>query len=346
MKRILTALVVLQAAWLTAWADGGDMLMLKNGSRQTGYIAVQMPGKQIVFQSDGQISVFNWEDISGVEFPLRDPELETGLVDIIETRDGKVYRGQITMQTFGQSVTMATDDGVVTIDNANIRAQKKEKLSPDYSLFEQAPYENTVTTDKEKVSGIITLQDYGDDNNEPYIIVMTDFDMAKRVLVADITQIARRDNKHYKEVWKFKAEAGKVYVNQQELTPYETQQQKKSKGEKGARTFTKKKGLLVVDEQERDTWPVVTADNGKITVEAGFMAAGTQRFLLSRIQKMEMGKYDVYAFDPEEIYVNSVEPSLSTTLQGGTIHKEYNVHAGTYIFYEAKTGKAYCFVVQ
>lgn len=339
MKRILTALVVLQATWLTAWADGGDMLMLKNGSRQTGHIAVQMPGKQIVFQSDGQISVYNWEDISGVEFPLRDPELETGLMDIIETRDNKVYRGQITMQTFGKSVTMATDNGVVTIDNDNIRAQKKEKLSPDYSLFEQAPFENTVITDKEKVSGVIIHQDYGDDNEEAYIIVMTDFDMPKRVLVANIEQIARRDNKQYKEVWKFKAEAGKVYVNQQEIAPFGEQTGKKSKK-------NKKKGTYAFEEDEVTACPTIEAEGGRIVIEIGSTSSASNRYLLSRLSKQEKGKKTLYAFDPENIFKSSIEPASSATLQGGTIRKEYNVLSGAYVLYEFNFDKVYVFTVK
>ena len=216
-------------AYLTAFADDADVLTLKDGTIHNGYIAIQIPGKQIVFKSGDQINVFEWKDIRSIQYVPHNPEQETGLIDIIETRDNKVYRGQITGQTFGESVIINTDNGYVTVYNNNIKTQKKEKLSPDYSLFEQAPYENIVTTNKEKVTGVIIHQDYGNDTEDPYMIVMTDSHMPKRLLVADIEQIARHPNKQYKEVWKFKAEPGKVYVNQQEIFPLNILQAKKAK---------------------------------------------------------------------------------------------------------------------
>ena len=97
-----------------------------------------------------------------IKYETHNPMVITGLNDEIKTRDGKIYNGQISEQIFGKSIKIQTSEGEKTIESDKILEQKKVKMSPDYTLIEQAPYKTLIKTRKdEEFTGVIIYQYYG-----------------------------------------------------------------------------------------------------------------------------------------------------------------------------------------
>lgn len=300
----------------TIMAESTDRLVLKDNTTIPGRITNQIPGKQIIIDTeDGGIKIIDFSKISRIERTPRDTELLTGIVDIIETRSGNEYQGQITGQKPGESIELLTEKGLELIATKDIKLQKKEKLNPDYSLVSQAEYLDVVVTASKEYTGIITLQDYGDDNNPSYVLITEADDTYQRVLVSDITELRRITNKDYNPIMQFHVQPGNYYFNQTAV--------------KGVKPLKWKKDWNAIDDNDIKEAQVVIVTDGKLTVQTDDKATNRKCVLLE-VQPAAAGKITKYAYSLAEAERGGVP--YETTCQDGIEAKwTYTVKEGYYV---------------
>ena len=206
MKQLIVILFFLVAFVGNTFADNEDKLYTTDNKEYIGYISTQLPGKQIIFISDGQAIPFDITELLMIKYEERNPNLLTGLNDVIKTREGKFYSGQIIEQTFGKTIKIKTSKGEETIEASQILEQRKCKMSADYTLMEQAPYKTLVKTNTdEEYTGVIVFQFYGNEESPSYLEISSG-DIGKRINISDISQMRRVPNNEYKEVKAFMVE--------------------------------------------------------------------------------------------------------------------------------------------
>ena len=136
MKQLFVIVLFLVAMVENSLATNAqDRLYTLDNKVYTGYISTQIPGEQIIFISDGQVIPFLLSDLLMIKYEAHNPDLLTGLDDVIKTRSGNIYQGQIIEQVFGKSIKIHTSSGVKNIDASDILEQQKVKMSKDYSLI-------------------------------------------------------------------------------------------------------------------------------------------------------------------------------------------------------------------
>lgn len=307
-----------------------DKLYTLDNKVYTGYIATQIPGKQVIFISDDQVIPFNFSDLLMIKFEAHDPMILTGLNDVIKTRDGKIYNGQITEQMFGKRIKILTEEGEETIDIENILEQQKVKMYSDNTLIEQAPYKTLIKTNKdEEYTGVIIYQYYGNEETSSYLELSSEDGISKRINISDITQMRRVANDEYREVKAFSVEDGKAYFNQTAIEPIFLAKQKKGKHI-----------TYYLEEKSIANHIVIDKGIGQLTIQ---MKEDTDysKYKLMKINLMKIGKKDLYAYEEESAYRNIIDPYTSTIDSKKIMSKVYNVGKGMYIFYKQGIEKVF-----
>ena len=333
MKQLYVIVISLFALVVNVFAANNDKLYTSDNKVYTGIISTQIPGKQIIFISDGQVIPFDYSELLMIRYEEHDPKLLTGLNDVIKTRDGKVFRGQITEQEFGKSIKIKTSEAEETIDASNILEQQKEKMSPDYTLMEQAPYKTLIKTcnEEEEYTGVVVFQYYGNEETPSYLEISSEDGVIKRVYISDISQMRRIPNTEYREIEakSFNIEDGKVYFNQLEISPVFLSKQKKGK-----------RFIFFVNENVIANHAIVDCGKGELSVE---MKEETEYsyYKLMRIESKKIGKKNLYAFDDDLIERNLMNPSSSKVGSNDVMSKVYNVEAGMYLFFKQGSDKVF-----
>ncbi len=325
MRRIIVlfAIIIVSISCMTA----SDHLVLKSGREVTGFISCQIPGKQIIFQSDDQTLVYDISDVVRIKKDMRESELIIGMNDMIETRAGTIFRGQIIVQELGKWIQISTGSGIQTVQNRDIRRQRKELLNPRYSMFEQAAYIDVVQTDDNReYSGIITLQDYGRDSIPSFLEITDEKGKVQNINIKNIQQLRRKPNKDYKEVRKISINEVDVFFNKKLILPLST-----AKDKRGHIFFAEKLGNKAL----------VVAKDGKLVVQLKDTPTNHQCILL-KVTQQRVGKELVYAFTYEDLITNACIPASSTVEPENALTNTYQVTEGVYAFYHPSTGQVNC----
>lgn len=323
MKQLISILFFLVAFVGNTFADNKDKLYTTDNKEYIGYISTQIPGKQIIFISDDQAIPFDVTELLMIKYEERNPKLLTGLNDVIKTREGKFYSGQIIEQTFGKTIKIKTTEGEETIEASEILEQQKTKMSKDYTLIQQAPYKTLVkTSNDEEYTGVIVFQFYGNDENPSYLEISSEDGISKRINISDINQMRRVPNNEYQEVEAFTVEDGKVYFNQTVVDPVTL-----SKLKKGRRV------IYYLDDLTISNQAILDGGTGKLTIE---MKEDTEytRYKLMKIECMKIGRNNLYAYEEELEYKSIIDPYTSTIDSNKTMSKVFDVEKGTYLFYK------------
>ncbi|SEN38953.1 hypothetical protein SAMN04487902_1165 [Prevotella sp. ne3005] len=331
MKQLFLFTLLLVAIGENSFATNTkDKLYTLDNKMYTGYISTQIPGEQIIFISDGQAIPFSISDLLMIRYEANNPELLTGLNDVIRTRSGNIYQGQIVEQVFGKTIKIETSDGLRNIDISDILEQQKVRMSKDYSYMEQAPYKNIVKTQTgDEYVGVIISQYYGRDEAPSYLEIRSEDGISKRIYIRDIEQIRRIPNETYREVEAFSVKDGKVYFNQVEIEP--------------VCLAIKKKGKRIISYLENKdiaNHTVIDSRTGQLSIQMK-EDSDYSRYKLIKIKLMKIGKKEYYAYDNDLVSRNNIEPYTSTRDKKKILTKVYNVRKGMYLFYRQGSNSAF-----
>ena len=322
MRKFISFLLFLVSSSMMAQQKVYDKLILMDGDIVEGYIKVQHPGKDLVFSVDNQERTYLLEDVLAIERVKRAADDLSGLNDIIETRDGETYKGQIFKQLVGKSVYLLDDNGVERIiKNADIACQKKEKLNQAQALVEQTPFLDVVVTPTGSYQGVIVLQDYGTDETPSFLCVEDADGQQQMVEIASITEMQRVPNDQYVLVKEFKVGAGEVFFNRNL-----------------AEAFNGASDSDAVFKVDRATLQAPVVDS-PLVIEM-MDTPGNQQGILIRADAQTQKKKEILSFGYKEMVLSPIRPTSTTTVKE-TLRMEFMVSPGFYVFFIPQSKKAY-----
>lgn len=322
MKKYLIILSVISV--LTGHAQVYDKMVLMDGSMVEGHITAQHPGKDIVFQSGDKEVSYPLEDILAIVHARRQADDLSGIDDVIETKAGKVYKGQIVKHLRGKAVYLYEDNGMTQIvSNADIACQRREKLNQEQRISEQTPFLDVVVTGNGIYKGVIILKDYGSDDHTAFLCILDGQGQQQKVDMAAVTELRREPNRLYAPVTAFRVGEKEVYFNRN-LTGYTVY----TTGRDGALRI--KRDILL-------QCPVIK--DRRLTVETQDNESNRHGILV-RCSLQGEGKKRVLLFSYKDMLTSPV-PSVQTTTSSGTLRKEYVTEPGFYVYFVPQTKKAY-----
>lgn len=162
----------------------------------------------------------DWNDIESIKRDKRSEVDLSGLIDVIELRSGETIEGEIVEQIPDKQVRLLKDDGIVeVVESKQIVLQKKVKLNPDQSLFEQTPLIDCVQKlDGQSIRGVIVEQDYGTQKEPAYLLIQTFTSGTKKVELKNIHEIRKEINSEYKEKKDVLLKKGELLINRKPVT--------------------------------------------------------------------------------------------------------------------------------
>lgn len=359
------ALMALTFGFTTVQAEIYDRLVLKNGKVVAGYIAGQQPGQCIKFYAEeinggstrrttidadelipasnadnGQfddintISVadglphtytFSIGDVTKIERELR-PEGQTfGIVDVITTRSGEIYEGQVIAQMLGSSIQIWDGRNTQTINNSNLASQEKRPLDASKDIIEQSPFLDVVVTQRVTYRGIIIMQNYGNEQQKSFLRIQEENGQISRVDISQITELLREPNSQYITTTNgtdFVPESGVIYFNSQAVKSIPTD---------------KDDGNFIIDADDIDGSLLLPLENGRLTIIMDDNADNRNTILLP-IEQRKIGRKKMFAFNYEDIVDKAVMHDSSSS-ENGILRREYSIQTGSYVLYHRESGK-------
>ena len=359
------ALMALTFGFTTVQAEIYDRLVLKNGKVVAGYIAGQQPGQCIKFYAEdinggstrrttidadeliptsnadnGQfddintisvvdglphIYTFSIGDVTKIERELR-PEGQTfGIVDVITTRSGDIYEGQVIGQTLGSSIQIWDGRNTQTIYNNNLACQEKRPLDASKDIIKQSPFLDIVVTQRVTYRGIIIMQNYGNEQQKSFLRIQEENGQISRVDISQITELLREVNDQYSTTTSgtdFVPEPGVIYFNSQAVKSIPTE---------------KDDGNFILNADDIDGSLLLPLENGRLTITMDDNADNRNTILLP-IEQQKIGRKKMFAFSYEDIVDKAVMYDSSSS-ENGILRREFSIHTGFYVLYHRESGK-------
>lgn len=99
------------------------------------------------------------DGIAEIRKAVPSPDRKLGVDDRVVTRSGQTYTGTIILSKPGESLTVQTPNGQVTVSESDVRELHSLPRLEGIPLFDQADYRNVVVMkDGDTVEGVITLK--------------------------------------------------------------------------------------------------------------------------------------------------------------------------------------------
>lgn len=248
-----------------------------------------------------------------------------GLVDVIQTRDGKIFRGQITKQILGKSVYMLLDKTkqVEIIDIKDIAKQCKETLNQNQNIVEKVPFLDVViTADNKTYRGVNILQNYGNADQTSYLVIHTSYGNDETVEIRNVRQLLHVKNDAYKPQQSLSISSpDDVYICRQIVEPI--------------RTRKTKNGVFIVKKQESDKYLTLSMGDIGGTLEIEMQnTKGNDKAILLPVSANQLKEY---VFTYENLLKDEVAPT-SSVINNGNICKKFSAVANqTYILFHPES---------
>lgn len=248
----------------------------------------------------------------------------SGLVDAIETRDGRMLEGQITVQYPGKAVHLIAADGVTEVIPAEkIAIQKRKKLNRDQPLFEQSPtLDIIVSNEGKRRSGIIVEQHYGSDEIASHIVLEDRQGNLHREEIASIRTIDKEPNPDYRPLLDVEPEPDEWLVNRQKARNA---------------VIEELKGTMIVMNES----PVIVLSaseiGGKLTLEfKDRQSPDANNFMVVKPSLLKYRREALLSFTYEDI-VKARLPIATSVSPNATVKCVFDIpEPGDYILYNPK----------
>ena len=277
------------------------------------------------------VCVLQFREMKSISKVLRQADVVTGMNDVIETRKGLSFHGQIVEQLLGKSIRLITDDGVTqVIENGDISVQKREKNNPNQDIFEQVPFLDIVAANHKEIEGIITYQNYGTKKEPAFMCVLDKNKKENRIAIKDITEMRRVKNPQYRQIKIIHIGKDEVYFNQHLIKPVKCEIDQK------AQIFYFNKSLV-------SQHLILSADSiqSRLAVEMCNTLTDKSVMLIPVDEKM-VSKKGTIRFSYQDLVTKSV-PIVHSVISADEkfIRLEFAITIGNYILYNPKKSLAY-----
>lgn len=270
---------------------------------------------------------FNISDIRSIAYSERDPLAINGIIDVIETNSGKIYKGTIIESIIGKSYRMKTTNGVIqSISIDDISKIKKERLNTHLSITKQTPALDVI----DDIQGIITLQYFGKDQSEDYLIITDTNDKGHKFSSKSVYDIKRIDNSSYEPLTDIVINNHETYFNQTIVYPLSLEKNKQGRYIL-SNEQTKNIKTINVDAVKKEL--IVTMENKE----------DDEAYMLFPIKQNKNGRDSKFSFSAEEM-IKFIPYKNKLVSVANNLQLTYKLEKGTYAFY--KNNEFYFFTIK
>lgn len=270
-------------------------------------------------------------DVVSYEYSLRSPLAISGIIDELETTEGKILRGQIVRET-PKGIGLFTEDKVIEVVPYNqIRATRKKPLFSEQPIDHQVSFLDVVVThNDEQYEGILTAINYKPgDKKAPFYSLRESNGDIRTLPFKDVKEIKLRKNARYEPLKDIKIESiDEVYVNEvrADTTKFEV---------------CDKHNVNELNGKENITTVSLT-DNGVLKVTIKNDAKNNKVYLI-RLDDSKMyqhRKEEFYGFTSNDLIEDDIAVQRAISPYGNIV-LEYNVTPGEYLLYRPSNQMAY-----
>lgn len=269
-----------------------------------------------------KVCTFKWSDIYSVEFAERDKMALNGILDVVELKNGPIFRGQIIEKVLGDRIRIKDADGMIqSVLNDDISAIKKEGLNPDVPILNQTRYLDDVNDNV----GLIICQQM--DHSSPYIQIKSVYGGEKSISMDKIKTITSVENTNYQPLSDYLIEGDEAYFNDVK-TPSVICKNKKDGYALGQDSIEKIQQIHL--EGGKNTLGVYMS-NSDLNKSAVFIP----------LKNMGNEKEIILSFSKDDILQKSIVAQNQSVSVHNVLHVEYKVSPGYYVLFIPKTQKGY-----
>lgn len=293
-----------------------------------------------------------YSNVKEIQRPTRMVEELTGLLDLIETRDGTILKGKIVRQEIGVSVSLETESGLLeVISNKNLLIQKKLPLDEDIPMFEQSPLLDVVVMkDGQEYEGILIEQHFGDTDTPAYFIIKAQNDRLYKKRLADLKCTIKKENPKYKSIMDILLEKYEFVINRQKVNAIAVSRQEVIQSIiRPSDGYSQTKELIAnVIPLNSPCLKIKRSELENNLIQLEFNNGVDKNFFIIRpiVREYQNTKYE--SFSDKELSSSGVYPKNVTISKNSTVKLEFDVsNLDKFIIYNAKEGIAiYCQVIE
>lgn len=293
---------------------------------------------------DASNHTFNidYSDIKEIRRFTRKPNVISGVIDVIEKKDGSVIEGQIVSQVIGECTKVLVDgSGIIeTIKVSDIKAQKKKAYNEKLSLREQVQFLDKVETkSKSTIIGIITSQNISDKAEDCHYLLRISNNEVERIAFNDVVRINKEENPDYKEPLTdiiIDSSSDSIYLCRKAINKYDIVQD----GDKS---------LYLKLCPDSVSFSLMASEiNNTLVVECYNTLKNKDLVLLpAKLISFKKPKATYYGFSYKDLMDQRIKPrNMDDISPNNTLRFEYPISPGTYVIYRNTDRKCMIFDIK
>lgn len=150
-----------------------------------------------------------WSNVYSTTKTFRPENEFSGVNDVVTTKLGDVYVGQITEQCLGQYLKMRTEDGMnVSISPSDLASTAIVPINEKLNIFSQARLLDIIEVDGQKIEGIIISREFG-----KILCLQLKDGRVREYPIGKVTTYGKRINPDYTSLTDRIMKEGEIYLD-------------------------------------------------------------------------------------------------------------------------------------
>lgn len=284
----------------------------------------------------------DYSDIKEIRKTPRKQNVISGIIDVIEKKDGSVIEGQIVSQVMGEYTKILVDgSGIMeTVKIGEIKSQKKKAYNEKLSLREQAQYLDKVETKSNStVIGIITCQNVSEKAEDCYYLLRVSDNDVERLAFSDVVRISKEANPDYKEPLTdiiIDPASDSIYLCRKAIEKYDVKQD----GEKS---------IYVELNPDSVKFSLMASEINNTLIVECYNTLNNKDLVLLPAESIKFKKLKVtyYGASYRDLTEKKIKPrNMDDISPNNTLRFEYSVSPGMYIIYRNSDKKCMIFEIK
>lgn len=281
---------------------------------------------------------YNSSDIDCIQKPLRESTLLTDLDDIIQT-DSQTYIGVILEQYPGNKVKLwnKQTQAIHVIEYREIRSIGKSRFNPEYSLYEQSPYvETLILNNGESGPGVIVENGFYGDVNLVLATKENDAEVTRQYSYKDVKGIKKSINPNYSPRYDIILSEEKSVINRTAPIDFATINEYHFVGPFQVYYLDSQRDSSIVEVLGKEV--SIETSISDITDVYVFNAVKRNAKLVDNKESVEL-----YTYTYSDVLLSSIEVAKSISINGTTKLEFVLPDYGEYFVYLRKLNKCWFF---
>lgn len=277
-----------------------------------------------------------WNDIERIDAPKRANDLLSGIDVSYKLKSGVEYIGQYAGETYEMLSLYVDGKPKQSMNIMDVVKYSFKPHNPEQSIFEQSSLLDIIKSRSgSNYVGIITEKNYSTGkDSEDYFVIETKDDGSKKVMISDITELLKTENKEYKPIKDIVLKNDQVLINRKEAKYVKV---------------TEKNDVLTLEDCDKAI--TLKMEKGKkLSVDVEFSADASEKVNfgpLIKVDEVKSKRKSIFSFTYANLGKSGILPKSTTVSRKNILKSTYEIASpGVYALYNAQSNKAITFVVE